>query len=182
MTNYQDELQIMEIQKKREERIYTLNKRGLYEQYRNPNYDFSLSYRVNNHGPIVFKIQNFNPDNGKYVMDNSIKKLRVEADPRNIHVELREITNLRETQSQLRAMLFEKDDEIRQLLQSKNQLLLQRETDSHRQPRYFADDIMAAQKNNQRIENRLRQQSSVWERIPGSTNQHVRKGGPGVPG
>jgi len=51
-------------------------------------------------------------------------------------------------------------------------------------PKFYADEIMSAQKNAQIVENRNRQRDSQYEQIPGTTSQanRVLKTSIGVPG
>ena len=51
-----------------------------------------------------------------------------------------------------------------------------------RLPHFHADEIMAAQKNLQKMDERQRNRNSNWQRAPGYGNDFIWKRGPGVPG
>ena len=74
-------------------------------------------------------------------------------------------------------------EEIKKLRTANNTLVLELNSIERRLPKFHGQEIMAAQKNNQRMEQRRRNIESGWERVPHTRYEMVRKGtSPGVPG
>ncbi len=194
------------LQRTKELELEKQQKKRHFNAHRNPDYNYALVYSLDHNDLQKWEIDHFDVETGQYSIQNWTGQhcVTIYVNPARLHVmdgeQRQRRSNSQEVHKNKTTFLenrlayykaqytkSQKMNEIlrenfRRLQKANNTLNLDITRMEARLPHFHADEIMAAQKNLQKMEERQRNRDSNWQRAPGYGNHLIWKGGPGVPG